>query len=54
MAVGNSKFGRNRLMIPPFGETSLFELYPGKRIAVAAQELCANSKITKAPELFAK
>ena len=55
LRVGNSKFGRNRLMIPPFGETSLFELYPGKRIAVAAaQGFFANSKITKAQGLLTK
>ena len=55
LRVGNDRFGRNKLVVPPFGEASLFELYPGKRIAVAAaQGFFANSKITKAQGLLTK
>lgn len=55
LRVGNAKFGRNKLKIPPFGEVSLFELIPGKRVAVeASRELFANSAVKESLGLLKK
>ena len=38
LRVGNEKFGRNWIELPPYGSAELYKIIPGVRLAVAAEK----------------
>ena len=55
LRVGNVEFGRNKLRMPPFGETELFKRLPEERLTIAASaDAIANSRTTGIKALFGK
>lgn len=38
LRVGNEKFGRNWIELPPYGRAELYKIVPGVRLAIAAEK----------------
>ena len=54
LRVGNEKFGRNELILSPYGRADLFKTFPGIRLTVSAEEkpLLYASKYENIKSLF--